>query len=173
MINIYLSTGSNKGDRLDFLKRAFHEISTRIGEIEGYSSIYETEPWGFLDDSFFLNQVVKVKTMLEPEVLLEQLLEIEKSMGRVRQMEGYQSRSIDIDILFYHDWVVKNDKLQLPHPRIQERRFVLIPLAELDPEMIHPSLHLTTFKLLERCTDNSLVEMKYHRKEISSLFGIQ
>ena len=149
----YLLLGGNQGDRIGILKKARKLISESVGEILETSMIYETAPWGFKDESKFLNQVIKVSTHLNPGKLLDILLEIEKSLGRMRGSSGYQSRSIDIDILFYNNLVMNEENLIIPHPRIALRRFVLIPLAEIASGLIHPSFRISINELLKDCKD--------------------
>jgi 2-amino-4-hydroxy-6-hydroxymethyldihydropteridine diphosphokinase len=166
---VFLSLGSNKGSRLKALALANREIAGRIGAIVAFSSIYETEPWGFKADKNFLNQVVGIETNLEPDVLMTELLKLESLMGRERSV-GYQSREIDIDILLYADRVVQDDHLQIPHPRMQLRKFVLEPLVELVPDIIHPVFGNTATELLEQCLDITHVALRYEKSLIPSLF---
>lgn len=123
------------------------------------SSSYESEPWGFEADEWFLNRLVIVETELEPEAMLRQLLEIEKELGRVRHPEakGYTSRTADLDILYFGDRVMVTDSLVVPHPKLHKRRFALLPLCEVEPQFEHPAFHLTQTELLERCPDTSEV----------------
>ncbi len=138
----YLIMGTNLGDRPAHLQQAIVEIERNIGSILNCSSVYETEPWGVTDQPSFYNQVLKVATTLDPLQLLTATLAIEKEMGRVRA-ERYGARIIDIDILFFDDLVINTDQLTIPHPRITERNFVLAPLAEIAPDLVHPVLHQT------------------------------
>ena len=124
---VYIALGSNLGDRKYYLTRAVDEIEKRIGEIISLSAFYETEPWGFISRYPFLNAVL-----------------IEKDLGRkVKSHGSYQDRCIDIDLLFFNTEILKNDRLELPHPLLQERRFVLEPLVEIAPDLYHPILHKT------------------------------
>ena len=149
----YLLLGGNQGNREKILKEARRLISERVGEIIETSMLYETAPWGFKDDLKFLNQVLKVSTLLKPGELLNALLFIEQSLGRVRVSSGYQSRTIDIDILFYNSLVMNEENLIIPHPRIADRRFVLVPLAEIASGFIHPGFGIPISELLNRCQD--------------------
>jgi len=167
---VFLSLGSNQGDRLHALARATREVSEKAGKVVGYSSIYETEPWGFKADQHFLNLVLSVETILEPEVLIGELLKVEALMGREREAGGYRSRVIDIDILLYGDRIIENAKLQIPHARMHQRKFVLEPLVELAPDAVHPVFGITTRQILDRCTDTSLVVLLYKRMQVSFLF---
>ena len=150
--SIYILLGSNKGDRLKNLASALQQISLHIGKITQKSSIYETAAWGKTDQSAFLNRVIEIESKLLPEALLAKLLEIERSIGRLRT-ERWGPREIDLDILFFGDLAVTSEHLQVPHPAIQNRRFTLIPLAEIAPNFIHPILHKNCLQLLNECTD--------------------
>ena len=116
------------------------------------SSAYITEPWGFEADEWFLNELLVVETDLEPDDLMDRLLEIETELGRVRHPEipGYQSRTIDLDILYYGDRVIGTEKVTIPHPLLHLREFALKPLCEVIPDFIHPVFHLSQTQLLER-----------------------
>jgi deoxyguanosine kinase len=148
----YLSLGSNLGNRGSYLDQALGLIAERLGPILKKSSIYETDPWGFTADLPFLNLVIGIDSLLSPEKMIREILTIEEQMGR-RRVEGYSSRNIDIDILFYGDRVILDDHLKIPHPLIQERRFILIPLAEIAASFVHPSLHRSIEDLLNDCQD--------------------
>lgn len=116
------------------------------------SSAYITEPWGFEADEWFLNELLVVETDLEPDDLMDRLLEIETELGRVRHPEkpGYQSRTVDLDILYYGDWVINTEKVTVPHPLLHLREFALKPLCEVIPDFIHPVFHLSQMQLLEK-----------------------
>lgn len=135
-VDVYLSLGSNVGDRKDYLDTAKKLLSPCVEALEA-SSIYETEPWGYTDQPDFLNQVLYGKTVLKPRELLSCLKGIEERMGR-KETFKYGPRVIDIDILLYGEEVYQDDVLKIPHSRLLERAFVLVPLAELAPEVIHP-----------------------------------
>jgi 2-amino-4-hydroxy-6-hydroxymethyldihydropteridine diphosphokinase len=156
---VFLATGTNLGKKQHNLRRAAEGIGKFIGKITGLSSIYETEPWGFMSEERFLNQVVKVETDLSPFSLLDKIHEIESGLGRVRGKIQYSSRVIDIDILLYGEAIVDADMLKIPHPLMAERKFVLVPLCEIASELRHPVLNKTMGELLEICKDKSDVKM--------------
>ena len=152
MNKAYLLTGGNMGNREEILGKALALIREYCGTIRAMSSIYETAAWGKNDQPSFLNQAIEIHTDLQPRQLLRQILKIEKQIGRVRE-EKYGPRIIDIDILFYNDEVHNYPLLKLPHPEIQNRRFVLFPLVEIAAEFIHPVLKKTIAELLAICPD--------------------
>jgi len=157
MKNVFFGLGSNLGERKETLQKAKIRIGEVIGTVVSASSIYETEPWGFKSENNFLNMVLSVKTEISPSGLLGRILMIESQMGRVRGDTGYKSRKIDIDILLYNDEIVKEEALVIPHPKMHERRFVLVPLAEIAPEIIHPVFNKSISSLLKSCKDKSKV----------------
>ena len=154
----YLILGGNVGDRMGYLSQSIEMLCRNAGRIVARSSIYECEPWGFDDSCWFLNQVVAVETNPEPLVLLEKTQQIEQIMGRVRTNNGYQPRTIDIDILLYDNQIINTPELVIPHPRMAQRMFVLQPMAELAPDMEHPVLHRTMSYLKKHCKDTKKVE---------------
>jgi 2-amino-4-hydroxy-6-hydroxymethyldihydropteridine diphosphokinase len=133
---VYLALGSNLGDRLANLKEAITALPPQM-EVKAKSSVYETPPWGYKDQSKFLNQVIKAQTYLDPEPLLKHLKRLEVALGR---KESFQNgpRLIDMDILFYDDLVLNRPSLIIPHPRLHDRGFVLLPLMDIAPDLIHP-----------------------------------
>ncbi|MCK9399539.1 MAG: 2-amino-4-hydroxy-6-hydroxymethyldihydropteridine diphosphokinase [Bacteroidales bacterium] len=150
----YLLLGSNLDNRSALLERAKEAISSRIGNVTRESSVYESEPWGFQSEHRFLNQVIRIETKYRPIQVLEEILRIEKKLGRHRaDDQGYTSRSIDIDILFYNDEIISEDKLTIPHPKIPERMFTLLPLSEIDRSMIHPGSRKSISDLMRECPD--------------------
>ena len=160
MLKIFLSLGTNIGNKLANLSTAIAKIEKNIGHINQQSGVYETEAWGFKSESDFLNQVIMVETSLTPLQLLQCCLEIERSMGRERKQSGnYESRIIDVDILFYGDSIVNEEKLRIPHPLLEKRRFILEPLNEIAPDFIHPVMEKSITKLLEECTDTGVVKV--------------
>jgi 2-amino-4-hydroxy-6-hydroxymethyldihydropteridine diphosphokinase len=154
---VFLGIGTNLGNRESNLKEAVARIEEYIGKAVKFSSVYETEPWGFHAEDEFLNMVVKVETKLTPSGLLGRILMIESLSGRVRGEKQYSSRVIDIDILLYEDLVIDEKSLKIPHPLMHERRFVMVPLCEIESEMIHPVLNKSIESLLESCKDKSKV----------------
>jgi len=154
---VFLGLGTNLGNRRKNLNDAVAGIREQIGKVVNISSVYETEPWGFKSESQFLNIVIKVETLLNPSAVLEAILRIELFLGRVRGENQYSSRIIDIDILFYEDQVIDSSDLKVPHPKLQERKFVLVPLCEIEPEMVHPVLKKTMVLLFKECEDKSEV----------------
>ena len=144
---VYLALGSNMGNRLSNLKAAILNLTPQM-TVKQKSSVYETPPWGFTEQDAFLNQVVKVTTYLEPEPLLRHLKRMETALGRVPNFQN-GPRVIDIDILFFDKTVINTPPLVVPHPRLHERAFVLVPLAEIEPDFIHPILQRPINKILE------------------------
>ncbi len=157
MPDVYLILGSNLGDRIENLKKATDHICRDIGKIVARSSIYETEPWGFNHESNFINQILRINTSLKPLEVLGKILKIEKLYGRRIKNKKYTAREMDIDILFYNNKIIKSDKLIIPHPCIRERMFVLVPMAELQPDFIHPLLQKPISYLKETCSDRRWV----------------
>ncbi len=154
----YLSIGSNLGNKLHHLQKAVNAISKQVGVISRISSVYRTPAWGFEGEDFF-NACLAVDTELAPNELLETLLKIEIEGGRKRSEEqGYQARSIDLDILFYEDEVLQDHDLVIPHPRMQERMFVLIPLEEIAPGKLHSTLKQPISELVAKCEDETQPE---------------
>lgn len=156
MEKVYLSLGSNIEDRYNYLSLATNLISLKVGSIIKSSKIYETQPWGFDDNTNFLNSVVLLDTQYLPNKLLYITKQIEKELGRIINKEkGYSSRQIDIDILFYNNIILNNDNLTIPHPLIAERKFVLMPLNEIADTLVHPVHNKTINQLLFECKDKS------------------
>ena len=155
---IYLSLGSNLGDRAKNLERAIESLSEFGMRILRRSSIYETEPVDFLAQPLFLNCVVEAETSLAPRQLLEELQAIERKLGS-KKLVPRGPRIIDLDVLFYESNVIQEARMQIPHPRLAERRFVLVPLAELAPELRHPVLRKTAAELLAATQDGSAVRI--------------
>ena len=155
--NIFLLLGTNLGDRLDNLSIARAEIEVHVGKIIRASSIYRTAAWGKMDQPDFYNQVVCIESILNAQSILENILNIEKRMGRER-LEKWGARVIDIDLLFIGDIQIDTLTLQVPHPEIPNRRFTLVPIAEIAHDFIHPSKQKRISELLDECPDHLPVE---------------
>ncbi|WP_286031792.1 2-amino-4-hydroxy-6-hydroxymethyldihydropteridine diphosphokinase [Phocaeicola coprophilus] len=151
MAEVYVSLGTNLGDKDNNLRTAVRLMQERIGKVISLSSFYETAPWGFQSEHSFLNAAACIETRLSPEQLLLVTQQIERELGRTQKSSGnaYKDRLIDIDLLMYDDLQIHADQLVLPHPLMTERRFVLEPLAEIAPEIIHPVTGKTIRELLE------------------------
>ena len=152
MNNAYLLTGSNLGDRLANLNTAKALIDLHCGKTTRFSSVYETAAWGKIDQPSFLNQALEIETTLHPKELIKKVLKVEKLLGRKRT-EKYGPRIIDVDIIFFNNEIIKKHFLAIPHPEVQNRRFALVPLSELAPDLIHPVLKKSIRELLEACSD--------------------
>ncbi|MFZ1312089.1 MAG: 2-amino-4-hydroxy-6-hydroxymethyldihydropteridine diphosphokinase [Chitinophagaceae bacterium] len=152
MNTAYLLTGGNLGERVHNLAMARELVAAQTGNIIAASSLYETAAWGNTDQPAFLNQAIMIETPLNARQLIRRILKIEKKMGRVRE-EKYGPRLIDIDILLFNNEKHNYQFLKLPHPEMQNRRFALLPLAEIAPEIIHPVLKKTITELLQECKD--------------------
>jgi len=159
MNKAFLLTGGNLGDRIKNLELCSFLVEKACGKIIRRSSVYETAAWGNIDQPDYLNQVLLVDTAFSPEHLLRILLSVEKDMGRYRG-EKYGPRIIDIDILLYNDEVINESMLKIPHPRMQDRRFVLEPMNEIAPAKVHPLLQKTMHELLLECSDPLAVNKK-------------
>ena len=153
MRKIYLSIGSNKGNRYSFIKEALRLIRKDIGKVIFMSKIYETKSWGFHSVDF-LNICIMIKSELFPAELLNKLKNIEDRIGRIRNSTKILAREIDIDILFYSDKIIDHEDLIIPHPRLHLRNFVLYPLNEIASDLVHPILIKPISELLEECEDN-------------------
>ncbi|MPR34697.1 2-amino-4-hydroxy-6-hydroxymethyldihydropteridine diphosphokinase [Salmonirosea aquatica] len=156
LTTIYLLLGSNLGDRARLMQNAVDQIGARIGRLLRASALYETAPWGGIEQPAFLNQVLEVETSLAPEEVLRIILEIEHEAGRVRY-ERWGARHLDIDILYFGSSVMDTPRLTVPHPRLHERRFTMVPLVEIAPDFRHPVLNKTNAELLDLCKDGEAV----------------
>lgn len=152
MNKLYLLLGSNMGNSTTQLAKAIRQIDKQIGRINRTSSLYATAAWGNTKQPDFLNQVILVESNLSAQQTMKTILKIEKQMGRVRTVKN-APRIIDIDILFFNKEIIEEDQLSVPHPQIQNRRFVLIPLNQLSPNLKHPVLKKTVHQLLLHCPD--------------------
>lgn len=151
----YLSAGSNLGDKFKNLNQTIQLLKEKAGNVISCSSIYQTPAWGFESEDFY-NICIGIDTELQPQELLDCLLQIEKTMGRIRtQTVGYAARTIDLDILFYEDAIIDEPDLIIPHPHLHLRKFVLQPLADIAPGKIHPILEKSIIELLDICEDDS------------------
>lgn len=158
MAKLFLLLGGNLGDKAQVFQSARERLSKELGPIVQASAVYETEPWGFESDDMFWNQVLVLETTLLPEDVLMHTKAIELELGRIRKAARYASRLIDIDLLFYDDLVLHEPNLELPHPRMIDRRFVLEPLAEVAEDFIHPVFQQSIACLLEECSDQLAVK---------------
>ncbi len=158
MEKVYLCLGGNIGDTRYYLQNAVAMIGRRIGRVVSQSAVYQSEPWGFNAEQMFLNQVVVAETELEPHAVLELCLQIEAELGRTRSGNGYEPRTIDIDIVFFGQQIISQPDLQVPHPLMHQRNFVLRPLADVAPNFVHPVSGLTVRQLADECEDKGKVE---------------
>lgn len=152
---VYLSLGSNVGDRFGFLEKAIQKIEEKIGRVVSASPVYETPAWGY-NGAAFLNACLGIETEKSPEEVLKSLLAIEESLGRIRnQGQGYQDRTIDLDLLLYDALILESPTLELPHPRMNLRQFILTPLNDIAGEVLHPQLQKSISSLKKECLDNA------------------
>ena len=152
--SVFLALGTNLGDRLANLRAAIEALPP-AAIVLAESPVYETPPWGLTDQPAFLNMAVKAKTRLEPEALLATLKRIEQELGRTPAVR-WGPRVIDMDILFYDDLVLETPEATIPHPRLHERAFVLVPLADVAPDLRHPVLGKTVAEMLAECDTSGI-----------------
>ena len=153
---VYLILGGNRGNRREIISSAIDLVTSKIGLKISASTLYESEPWGFTSE-LFVNQVIAIKTNMSPEEILSASQQIEVQLGRIRNRAGYEARTIDIDLLYYDSVVLDSPDLTIPHPHIADRRFVLVPLAEIAPDYIDPLSGKKVIEMLQECTDPSKV----------------
>lgn len=153
MAKVFFLIGGNLGNREEILQNTVTQIENKVGEVIKLSSVYETAPWGFSHEQNFLNQVVVVETDLSPIAVLDRTQGIELDLGRKRKKNRYSERTIDIDILFYDLDIIDSERLEVPHPRMAERKFALIPLKEIASNLKHPVFNKSVAELLEVCPD--------------------
>lgn len=149
------------GNRRQMLDQAAALTAKHLGEIEKISAIYETDAWGKTDQDAFYNQVICIHTPYTPAVLLQKILWLERQMGRRRE-EKWGPRVLDMDILFFGNRMIQKENLCIPHPQLQLRKFVLVPLCEIAPGFMHPALQKTAAQLLAACTDPLAVKRVWH-----------
>ena len=149
---IYIQIGSNIGDRKSNILKSMRQIKTKLGTICCSSKIYESSPWGYTNQKKFLNSVIKVESEFNPFDTLKIIQEIENNLGRIRKKK-WDARIIDLDILLFNDQIINSVNLTIPHPYIQERNFVLVPLNEIAPSHHHPKFKKSISHLLNECKD--------------------
>lgn len=154
---VFLGIGGNLGDRLANLRSAINLIGDRIGKLEKVSSVYLSEPWGFNHAKYFTNIVAKVRTALSADETLASALQIEAELKRTRSGNGYEGRTMDIDVLFFNDEIIRTKSLVVPHPLICQRLFVLLPMQEIEPDFVHPQTGKTILELAGICTDSGKI----------------
>ncbi len=157
MHKVFLGIGGNIGNKHDNFQKVYFLIENELGVITKKSSVYESPPWGFKAEENFWNQVIILETSLSPFELIEKILDIEDHFERKRDIGKYNSREMDIDILYIDNLFMETDDLTIPHPRMHQRKFVLVPLNEIAPGVKHPLFRLTTLQLLENCKDGSMI----------------
>lgn len=159
MTEVYLGIGGNLGERLQNIRTAIELISERISVPKKISSVYMSEPWGFEHAKHFTNAVLMLITGKSANEIFKITTNIELEMKRVRSNSGYQGRTMDIDILFYGNRIIDTVTLTIPHPKIEERLFVLMPMAEISPNFVHPKLKKEMKNLLQNCKDNGKIRI--------------
>lgn len=167
-VKVIFSIGSNMGDRLNYLKQAIKGLAA-CGKIQSISSVVESEPWGYDDSKAYLNAVLVLETDWQPERVYRLAAEIENGAGRRRnETTSYTSRTLDIDILYYGSHTISSDMLEIPHPRLHLRNFVLEPLVEVEPDFRHPVLGKTSKELFKNSPDSSRVSYfsSFHHEKL-------
>ncbi len=158
MHKVYLGIGGNIGNKQKNFEDVYNSLEKEVGIIVSSSSVYESPAWGFRSEDKFWNSVVEIETAVSAIELLLKINSIEKNFGRKRGGKRYTSREMDIDILYFDDIFMETETLIIPHPRIQLRKFVLVPLNEIAPNLKHPLLRLTSLQMLENCMDESVIK---------------
>ncbi len=158
MHKVFLGIGGNIGNKQGNFEKVSVLIQKELGKIVQLSSIYEAPPWGFHAEEAFWNQVIVIETKLEAIELLWRIHKIEEEFDRKRGKERYSSRQMDVDILYFDDEYMETKNLIIPHPKIHERKFVLVPLCEIAPDFKHPLRRLTSIQMLEHCHDDSIIK---------------
>ena len=159
MVRVFIGFGSNLGDKLANIKRAITSINNELGQVVYHSSFYQSEPWGFTSSELFINGVLELNTNFSAEELLHGLKKIERNIGREEKtMEVYTDRLIDLDILYYGESLINKHGLEIPHPRIYDRRFVLEPMVEIAPNFIDVKVGESMKQLLNTCSDDSILK---------------
>ena len=164
MHKVFLGIGGNIGNKQANFHKVYTIVEKELGKIILSSSVYETPPWGFHAKENFWNQVIVISTQLTPENLLAKSNFIEKVFGRSHNKNQYSSREMDIDILYYDDLYIETETLIIPHQKIHQRMFVLVPLNEIAPNFKHPLFRLTNFEMLKNCKDESIIKMLQIKK---------
>lgn len=154
---LILHFGSNIGNRINYLKEALKKTEAVFGKPLNISGVYQTQAWGFSGQPDFLNMAAIFKTNVEPENVLQKIKNIEVESGRIYR-EHWHERELDIDIIFYGNNIIEKLELHLPHPRMHQRNFVLVPLNEICPDYIHPVFQKSVSQLLKQCSDKLIVE---------------
>lgn len=159
MAIVYLSLGSNLGDRVGYLQQATSLLSANSAiNVVATSSFYESEPWQMDSENWFVNAIVQISTTLAPEVLLQECQRVEILLGRKRDVaKGYIDRTIDIDILFYDDLVIKTEQLTVPHPHFHRRAFLMVPMLEIAQDFVHPLFNKTVTELYDELENPEMV----------------
>ncbi len=158
MHKVFLGIGGNIGNKAQNFRTAYSLVTEKLGTIVQSSSIYESPPWGFQAKEYFWNQILIIETKHSPDKLLEEIHIIENEFGRKRKKYTYVSREMDIDILYYDEIFIETEKLIIPHPKIHQRLFVLVPLSEIAPDFKHPLFRLTNVQMFENCKDKSVIK---------------
>ena len=161
----FIGLGTNLGDKTRNINKAIQLIGIEAGDVVNISPLYCSKPWGFASENDFVNAVILIDTKLDPLALLEKITYLERKMGRTARIEGeYSDRIIDMDILLYENRIINLPKLSIPHPLLHKRDFVLVPLAEIAPDMIHPVLNETIKQLLNKLTTTNIHKMENQKE---------